>query len=148
MVHERHSNTITNTIFFQLEYQRQQLLAERQQFHQEQLRAAEMRARAGYVTSPLGTPGGHQQNGPQAHAVQQPSTPQPAQPSQPAQQQQQQQAKQVTQNEQPQPQTLPTQPQQLPTSQGQPSLVQQQYHMLQQGQDQANRPQPTTQGIC
>ena len=29
----------------QLEYQRQQLLSDRQQFHQEQLRAAEMRAR-------------------------------------------------------------------------------------------------------
>ena len=34
----------------QLEYQRQQLLTERQQFHQEQLRAAEWRARSGHVS--------------------------------------------------------------------------------------------------
>ena len=37
-----------------LEYQRQQLLAERQQFHQDQLRAAELRARTGQAVTPTG----------------------------------------------------------------------------------------------
>lgn len=126
-----------------MEYQRQQLLAERQQFHQEQLRAAEIRARAGYMTSPLGTPTSQQQNAPQAHAVpQQPSTPQPAQPGQ----QQQQQGKQQQPNQQDS-QKLPTQTQPAGATQGQQPLMQQQYQMLQQGPDQANRPQPSTQGI-
>ncbi|EDO49454.1 predicted protein, partial [Nematostella vectensis] len=60
-----------------LEYQRQQLLAERQQFHQEQLRAAELRARASHMSP--STPTSTVHNAPQAHAVpQQPGTPQPA----------------------------------------------------------------------
>ena len=37
-----------------LEYQRQQLLAERQQFHQDQLRAAELKARTGQPVTPTG----------------------------------------------------------------------------------------------
>lgn len=37
--------TLTHHLLLQLEYQRQQLLQERQQFHMEQIRAAEYRAR-------------------------------------------------------------------------------------------------------
>lgn len=118
-----------------MEYQRQQLLAERQQFHQEQLRAAEMRARAGYMTSPLSTPNPGQPSAQQPQAMpQQPGTPQAAQATQP----QQQQGK----PQQPNQQDI----QKLPT-QGQPGSAPpgQQYQMV-QGQDQANRPHPTTQG--
>lgn len=67
-----------------LEYQRQQLLAERQQFHQEQLKAAELRARAaaGHLSPSAASP---------AQLQPQPQTSQP-QLQIPPQQQQQQQA--------------------------------------------------------
>lgn len=69
-----------------LEYQRQQLLAERQQFHQEQLKAAEMRARAasGHMSPSAPSPG-------QLQPQPQVSQPQAQFPQQHQSQQQQQQ---------------------------------------------------------
>ncbi|CAH3168343.1 unnamed protein product [Porites evermanni] len=65
-----------------LEYQRQQLLAERQQFHQEQLKAAEMRVRAaaGHLSPSASSPG-HLQPQPQVSQPQ-PQFPQQRQPQQ------------------------------------------------------------------
>lgn len=87
------------------------------------------------MTSPLGTPSGQQQNGPQAQSVTQPSTPQPAQPSLPSQQTQQ--LKQHPQNPQESP-ALQADQQQSGTTPGQP------YNML--PQDQSGRALPNTQG--
>ena len=74
------------SFFSQLEYQRQQLLAERQQFHQEQLKAAEMRARAasGHMSPSAPSPG-------QLQPQPQVSQPQAQFPQQHQSQQQQQQ---------------------------------------------------------
>ena len=74
--------------FFQLEYQRQQLLAERQQFHQEQLKAAELRARAaaGHLSPSAPSPGQIQPQSqvsqPQPQFTQQQQQPQPQAPQQ------------------------------------------------------------------
>ena len=73
---------LLNFCFSQLEYQRQQLLAERQQFHQEQLKAAEMRVRAaaGHLSPSASSPG-HLQPQPQVSQPQ-PQFPQQRQPQQ------------------------------------------------------------------
>ncbi len=62
-----------------MEYQRQQLLVEKQQFHQEQLKLAEMRARASHVTA--ASPAGSESAQPQVSAAS--GSPQPVQHVQP-----------------------------------------------------------------
>ncbi|XP_048579542.1 SWI/SNF complex subunit SMARCC2 isoform X2 [Nematostella vectensis] len=119
-----------------LEYQRQQLLAERQQFHQEQLRAAELRARASHMSP--STPTSTVHNAPQAHAVpQQPGTPQPA--SQP----QQKPSPTIQQPpQQGQPAQLQQQQLQKPQQQSQPQIAQQQQlHEMQRQQIQQQQMQ-------
>ena len=73
---------LRNVCLSQLEYQRQQLLAERQQFHQEQLKAAEIRVRAaaGHLSPSASSPG-HLQPQPQVSQPQ-PQFPQQRQPQQ------------------------------------------------------------------
>lgn len=94
-----------------LEYQRQQLIQERQQFHLEQLKAAEFRARQQahqrFQQEQGQWQSGHSNLPQNAGNTQQQQSQQPA-PTQPSQQQQQQ----TSQQSQPQPpvQTLPPQP--------------------------------------
>ena len=62
-----------------MEYQRQQLLVEKQQFHQEQLKLAEIRARASHATvaSPAGSESAQSQI---PHMSSASESPQPVQP--------------------------------------------------------------------